>query len=620
MLLVAERSDVRQRAGYRWCRTGDTGIQYQVDDTEYCYEDDRLILLLDTTFDQSRRNVIERLVRQLSIDLADGREVKSLPLVTYFAVLVDKIGRKITLLRDVAGIKSGYYGIRTGFLCVGNNVHQVARESGATEFDDNTIHQLLYLNYTFDGFTYYRDVREVLIGATMTFDDSPTVIDRGQRRLKLADADNGLSFKDNVLLLRDNIVAAHERQAAADNVVLLSGGLDSAVMLIALHEVAPDRVRAVSFQVKGTDEDETVYARSIADHLGVKCDIVEVDPEDENNFADFESRVPAMNNPYVGMWIFGNLGRPSDHQTFFAGQDTRLHTPDLNPVDKLAFHMFGLWQSPSGRTAMSGLHRVLSAVRPEALVHSNRRWLRGISRAVDALNVPVYLLKYFFHVCPEDFPADGPWRSYYEAARDFFTLDINRIRTQRQLYNEIVRLKWQQQYTDDIRYLQDLARLRGTYIAMPFYDPQLAEFSSAIPFRQATRFIVGHDRYTTDRVLINKYLLRMAFRDRLNDDIFFRQKAVSSSMYLLFNGALGRIIDDIIRRDLGSDDSFLRKYGQYKTVLPFLHPGRWVYQDEKYLLKIYTLATLCLFKTETLQYQGDQVGAVTHHRSQDPPA
>ncbi len=620
MLLVAERNYVRMRTGYRWCRTGDVGIQYQVDDTEYCYENDRLILLLDTTLDQSRRKVIERLVRQLSRDLADGREVKSLPLVTYFAVLVDKAGRKITLLRDVAGIKSGYYGNRTGFLCVGNNMHRVARESGVTEFDDNTIHQLLCLNYTWDGFTYYHGIREILIGQTVTIDDHLTITDSRQRRLELADADNGLSFKDNVRLLRDNIVAAHERQAAADNVVLLSGGLDSAVMLIALHEVAPDRVRAVSFRVKGTGEDETVYARSIADHLGVKCDIVEVDPEDENNFADFGSRVLAMNNPYVGMWIFGNLGRPSVHQTFFAGQDTRLHTPDLNPVDKLAFHMFGLWQSPSGRTAMSGLHRVLSAVRPEALARSNRRWLRGISRAVDALNVPAYILRHFFHVCPEDFPTDGLRRSYYEAARDNFTLDINSIRTQRQLYNEIVRLKWEQQYTDDIRYLQDLARLRGTCIAMPFYDPQLAEFSSAIPFRQATRLIFGRDRYSRDRVLINKYLLRMAFRDRLNDDIFYRQKAVSSSMYLLFNGVLGRIIGDIVRRDLRREESFLRRYDQQQLVQRFLQPGRWVLRDEEYLLKIYTLATLCLFKAETLEYQSDQVGAVAHYRSQDPSA
>jgi hypothetical protein len=128
----------------------------------------------------------------------------------------------------------------------------------------------------------------------------------------------------------------------------------------------------------------------------------------------------------------------------------------------------------------------------------------------------------------------------------------------------------------------------------------LAEYSSSIPFLQATRFLVGRDRYTRDRVLINKYLLRMAFREKLNDDVFFRQKAVSYSMYLLCNGVLGRIMADILSRDLSRSDSFLCQFNLQPMVDRFLQKRRWVPADEKFLLKIYIFATLCLYKHHVL--------------------
>jgi hypothetical protein len=135
---------------------------------------------------------------------------------------------------------------------------------------------------------------------------------------------------------------------------------------------------------------------------------------------------------------------------------------------------------------------------------------------------------------------------------------------------------------------------------MPFYDPELAEYSSSIPFKQATRFLIGHDRYSRDRVLINKYLLRMAFRDRLNDDVFYRQKAVSSSMHLLCGGALGGIMAAILKQDLERGDSFIRRYRLERTVNRYLQTATWAQAEDKFLLKIYIFATLCLYQRHVL--------------------
>jgi asparagine synthetase B (glutamine-hydrolysing) len=607
MLIVTEQNDTPRQAVYQYCEFADgVRLRYLVGDDEYVYQDDRIILLLDTTHDRSCRNLVQDLGQSLSNDLASDCLIESLPLEPYFAIVVDKRLKRVLLLRDISGIKTGYYFAGDGFLCVGNNVHQVALQSQVTEFDDDGIYQVLYLNYLYDGYTYYRGVREVLIGETITFDQSPSVIGKKQRQLSFANADNGFSFEENVKLLHQKIVIAHERQAGLDNVVLLSGGLDSAVMLVALLEVAPGRVRALSFRVEGTQEDETVYARSLAEHLGVDCQYTDVDPENESVYAGFEDQILSMNNPYPGLWIFGNLGAPTRQQTYFAGQDTRLHTPDLNFVDKLAFGLLPLWKRQPSRTIMQGIHRAVSSIRPGRMSKSESRSIRGISRAIDTLDLSQYFRHYFFHCYSEVIPPAAHSQAQFEAIERLFSLDLGRVSGQRQLYNEIVRLKWREQYTHDIRYLQDVAKLRGTYISMPFYDPELSEFSSSIPFKQATRFLVGRDRYTLDRVLVNKYMLRMAFRERLNDKIFYRQKAVSSSMYLLCNGALGRIVADILSRDLSSSNSFLRQFNLQPMADRFLKHEPWAAADEAFLLKIYIFATLCIYKHQVLNNSARQ--------------
>lgn len=136
---------------------------------------------------------------------------------------------------------------------------------------------------------------------------------------------------------------------------------------------------------------------------------------------------------------------------------------------------------------------------------------------------------------------------------------------------------------------------------MPFYDARLASFSSSIPFNQATRLLLGHDRYSEEKVLINKYMLRMAFRDKLNDTIFYRQKAVSSTLHLLFNAELGRKITEIVRKDLECGNSFVRKYDLEKFVETYLKNDRWTVDDEKYLLKVYYISMLCIYNDHVIR-------------------
>lgn len=58
-----------------------------------------------------------------------------------------------------------------------------------------------------------------------------------------------------------------------------------------------------------------------------------VDPADPKIVADYEDDLQKMNNPVFGNWIFRPHLSNDISVRYFAGQDTRLHTPSVNSVD-----------------------------------------------------------------------------------------------------------------------------------------------------------------------------------------------------------------------------------------------------------------------------------------------
>jgi len=604
MLLVGCKQSLDERADSlpSSVRVGDLHVRYRPHDDEREYVGDRFVILADTIVDRSRSNELDRAIDDIIEALTAGLPMPSFPLGAHFLVVLDKRSGTIDLYRDPTGIKTGYYCMADGAVYVSTCVHDAAEAAGACEFDEEAVHQLLYLQYLLDGYTYYRSVREVEMGRHLRINSDLDVTVEDDIAVELADRDNPFSFEENRRFLREYIIAAHRKYLSGENVVLLSGGLDSAVMLGSLSEIAsPEGLTAVSFKVAHTEEDETVYARTAAEHLKVPLCAVEVSPNKIGSLDQLVATVRKMNNPYYGVFLFGRLPEPSLSKTYFAGQDTRLHTPDINLIDKSVIKRFFArrrWWSAVALCALRLLLKISTAVGSSA---SRWRRQRMIQRLDDAGDMQEYILKYFFGCDRRFLDSMGVPMRLWDKVRGALRVDLDRIDNPRQLYNEIVRIKYREQYTDQIRYIQSLARVCGAYIALPFHDADLAEYCSSIPFDQATRFTIGHEGFSVRRAIITKLLLRRAFRDKLNDTVYYRKKAVSSSLHLLFNGMLGEHIRCVIDDDLGNDGSFLRKYRLEPLIRRFRNGRRWQKEDEKYLYRVYYMAMLCIYNRHILE-------------------
>lgn len=513
----------------------------------------------------------------------------------FVALALNKHSGKLWIARDVSGAKSIYHAqAPSGGMVVGTNMHEVAALAASATLSRTAALHLMTVDYLFDGETLFNEVHEIPIGTLHACNPGTAPLLVQNYPLHLADKENEADITTNIRGLREEILAAHERRCGDDNIVLLSGGIDSSVMLCALREVAGrERVRAITFRVKNTPEDETVYAMSLARHLGVEIERIEVDPSTEDLVADFGSDIAQMNSPYFGRFIFGQFKGTPD-QVFFAGQDTRLHTPDMNSVDKLAFKLLEPLQNTALRAAVRPIALLAHPLIAQGWSTAGKRWKRGVVRSLLSADLDEYLPRFFFKLNPESLRQDGYSDAMIREAQARLDVPWRTATSQRQLYNQIVAAKWGEQYTDDMRYLQDVARINHTHIALPFYDINLARFSSSLPFDQASRFMDGQSKFDSrQKTKVNKYLLREAFKEDMNQDLYLRAKAVSRSQHLLFSGTLGKRIRTVLTSDLGrGSESISGQLGLGALVERFLSAGHYIPEDEVFLTKIYWLSVL----------------------------
>lgn len=561
---------------------------FEVDNLNYFVENDKILILCDCviTKDKDVESILTNTPKEGIYDYFVSHFAGG-----FFVLVFDKTNKETRLYRDESGLKTAYYGVNANLFMVGTNVHEVYKRFNSSKgFSKLSIDMLLNLEFLFDGYTIYNGIKELLIGAELIVTKGVENPGINKRVLSFANKDNNLSLEANVKKLRELTNQTHQKLSSDENVVFLSGGLDSCVMLAALYDtVGKDKIRNISFKVKGTKHDETVYAKSVANHLGTSIEFIEVDPNDEISVDKFERIVLSMNNPYIGYWIFNFSGNPN--QKFFAGQDTRLHTPDVNKYDSFVFS-----------TILSGtpipFGKAIHALGKK--IHSSFGWnkkenkaLKHFHRVSGILSKEQYIENYIFRLEKARFsnlPNDS-----YEEIKKLIAVDFTNVDSKRQMYNEIVKIKWKEQYTDDIRYIQDMSNLNNTYTCLPFYDMELSKFSSSIPFKYASYFIKGTDRFSSEEVNVNKYVLREAYKDVLNEEVLYRKKAVSMTNFLLFQGGLGKVIKKVIEIDVASKDSFTKANGLFDFVQPILEKESWKLEDQTYLLTVYYIACLCVY-------------------------
>jgi asparagine synthase (glutamine-hydrolysing) len=194
-----------------------------------------------------------------------------------FAIaLWDAPRRRLLLARDEIGVKPLYWARRDGRLCFGSEPKAILAAGGsAREIDLVGLDQLLTFEYTASPRTLFRDVHKLPPGGWLVLQDG--AIETGSCFAWPRDADRrGDPAPDDAdgwaARLRTTLDAAVERQMISDVPLgaLLSGGIDSSILVSAMSRASARPVRTFSIGFADKSYDELRYARVVAQRFGTE--------------------------------------------------------------------------------------------------------------------------------------------------------------------------------------------------------------------------------------------------------------------------------------------------------------------------------------------------------------
>ena len=184
----------------------------------------------------------------------------------------DERKKRLLLARDPFGVKPLYYYTDGKRLLWGSEIKAILADSSVPRtVDRRALDLFLTFRFVPSPFTLFQNIRKIPPGHRVIAENGNLHEER--YHFSRPEVDNHLKEKDYVDLLEERLEAAVRRQMISDVPigVLLSGGIDSAVVLAIMSEATSQPVRAFTVGFSdGDDVNELDEARFTAEHFGAE--------------------------------------------------------------------------------------------------------------------------------------------------------------------------------------------------------------------------------------------------------------------------------------------------------------------------------------------------------------
>ena len=181
----------------------------------------------------------------------------------------DTVKKKLFIARDRFGVKPLFYCLKSDKLLFASEIKSILQDLDVQrKLNYDALCQFVTYAYTIDGQTMFDDINELLPGHKLIF----TIRDKKIKIEKYWDlqlTENLQSDKENLSMLRLLLENAINKRRVSDAPLgaLLSGGLDSSVMVALLAKLSDKPVRTFTTGF-GNELDEFDEAKIVAEHCG----------------------------------------------------------------------------------------------------------------------------------------------------------------------------------------------------------------------------------------------------------------------------------------------------------------------------------------------------------------
>jgi asparagine synthetase B (glutamine-hydrolysing) len=459
-------------------------------------------------------------------------------------VVVDPPSRKAYLVSDRNGSWRAYYKNEGGLVSIANRRVEMIGLLTKPAVCPYAVYQLLTLGYVLDPYSLLDGVRAMHPGQMASFDGPRTDVTTYYTPVVL-DA-NYYSSEKECLDGLDEVargVFGKRLSAARTPVVLLSGGIDSMAMLCYLSELAPGRVRSLTFAHAGMERDERGPALHAARHFGSEHLEFILNPAEG-------SRRLLQSLAETDTWNYGTLTYLAVRELLadqggsfdvFTGEDTRLHTPSFDTPRELAIRLSrgGVWRIGRPLAALAG--RVFAQMPVSgSLKNYCNYWSRQLRPRADFRSCFVEALLGY------DPPvANGRSEHFARLLAEVPTAEpSDRLQ---EVFKKYVAFEYRAQYTDDMNAMTSCFGTWRTAVHHPFYDWQFVAACNRVPYKLGAKRVFTLKSHSKLPV-VQKYVLRQLLRNRLTDDLLYRQKGTNPSLHCFFNRSLRPLVARLLDR------------------------------------------------------------------------
>ena len=361
------------------------------------------------------------------------------------------------------------------------------------------------------------------------------------------DIDQKISIADAKEQIANSIYTAVERQLVSDVPVgaFLSGGLDSSAIVAFAKKVNPNE----SFQCFTIEFDDAVgamegmssdlpYARRVAQHLGVKLNVIQAKPDIINRLEDmiYHLDEPQGDPAAINAMLICELARKHDIKVLLSGAGGDDIFTGYRRHYAIQQEKYWGWIPGFARKVLSGASCMLPVSNPKL-----RRLAKAFAYA--DLSSDKRLISYFFWLNPmrgrslfsEQFqqrlkayspaePLESSLQSYHG--------DQSRI-------NKALYLEAKHFLADhNLNYTDKMSMASGVEVRVPLLDQDLIALAARLPVNYKQNGANG------------KWIFKKAMEDYLPHDVIYRPKTgFGVPLRYWLNNQLSPVVDDILSTD-----------------------------------------------------------------------
>ncbi len=464
-------------------------------------------------------------------------------------VVWDELADTAYVVADRVGAHRLFVHADSGLVTVTSRLLDQVHLQETPALDSFGVYSLLTLLYPLDPASLLADTWVVNLGDLATCTSTGVRLASYYQPVAI-ETENFRSPAECIAAIDASLRETFARRISADTVplVMLSGGIDSTLMLRYLSELAPGKVETLTFGVEGA-AGELEEARIAARYYGSRHHELIIPLSD---IEDLTQRA-LLETDYGGYGGFHAVAIAdflhSDRRSLdvFRGEDARLHTPslDLPGLIGLLANRRDMGRLPAGK-ALWNLRRVLR----KWPFRRGRNYLRYVVEKTELRDsLTEYVLRSLarFHL-PEGLGSGRPSGRLLEVLPAFESSDsIDAV------YRKVVALEYRLQHTENMHAAVCAGEVAGHTVHLPFFTPSLTAQWNRIPLSLGMRPSVTSPAKTRSPLpVVGKYVLRRLAAGHLPPELLYRRKATASEMQQQYEQAGASSMLPAIR-DWGED-------------------------------------------------------------------